>query len=254
MAKKDKNKKKKNGDENLLENEEKGGSKLVTMLIVLIIVAIWLAVFGVLIKLDIGSFGSEILSPLLKDIPVINRILPETTNETVEEYEYSTMEDAMSRIRELEGQLAVGNDTGEANASTIENLQKEIDRLKEFEQNQLAFAQREKEFNEKVVFGDGAPDIEEYKAFYEGIKEADAAEIYERVVKQQQYDQNIQKQADIYSSMKPENAAVQLEEMTSDLDLLAAIFDSMSESEAGLIMENMSPNAAAQITTKMTRR
>ena len=70
MAKKDKNK------ENKVSTDESTGSKIVTVLIVLVIVVIWLAIFGVLIKLDVGNFGSEVLYPVLKDVPVVNMILP----------------------------------------------------------------------------------------------------------------------------------------------------------------------------------
>ena len=71
-GKKDKRKKEKNE----IAQEESAGSKLLTFLIVFVIVVIWLALFGVLIKLDIGNFGSEVLSPVLKDVPVVNKILP----------------------------------------------------------------------------------------------------------------------------------------------------------------------------------
>ena len=54
MAKKDKNK------GNKVSTDESTGSKIVTVLIVLVIVVIWLAIFGVLIKLDVGNFGSAI--------------------------------------------------------------------------------------------------------------------------------------------------------------------------------------------------
>ncbi len=250
MAKKDK----KDLDKNKQEGEESSGSKLVTMLIVLIIVAIWLAVFAVLIKLDVGSFGSEILSPLLKDVPVINKILPDSAVESADSYEYSSMEEAVNRIKELERQLATTSDTGKANDDTIKNLQAEVARLKVFEKNQADFAEREKQFNEKVVFNDKAPEIAEYRAFYEGINPENAEEIYKRVIEQQQYNQTIQNSADRFSSMEPENAAAVIETMTGDLDLLAAIFDCMSESESGAIFDNLSPNAVAQITTRMTKR
>ena len=71
MAKKDKDKEKE------LSNDESTGGKIVTVLIVCAIIIIWLAVFGVLIKLDVGNFGSEVLYPALKDVPVVNWILPE---------------------------------------------------------------------------------------------------------------------------------------------------------------------------------
>ena len=60
--------------------EEKSGSKVVTVIIALLIVFIWLAVFALLIKLDVGGFGSGILRPLLKDVLIVNLILPEATD------------------------------------------------------------------------------------------------------------------------------------------------------------------------------
>ena len=48
-----------------------------TLVITFLIIIIWLAIMALLIKLDVGHFGSEILAPLLKDIPYVNLILPE---------------------------------------------------------------------------------------------------------------------------------------------------------------------------------
>ena len=58
-------------------SEEGKGSKAVTIIIVLVIVIIWLAIFGVLIKLDVGGFGSGVMYPILKDVPVLSMVLPE---------------------------------------------------------------------------------------------------------------------------------------------------------------------------------
>ena len=63
-------------EEALSEEEESNG--LVTFGATLLIVVLWLAVICVIVKLDIGGFGSKIMTPLLKDVPVINRILPGT--------------------------------------------------------------------------------------------------------------------------------------------------------------------------------
>ncbi len=68
-----------------LEDDEEGGGVSV-FLVTLVIVVIWLAILALLIKLDVGGFGSGVLSPILKNVPVINKILPgdsimETDNE-----------------------------------------------------------------------------------------------------------------------------------------------------------------------------
>lgn len=109
MAKKDKNK------ENKVSTDESTGSKIVTVLIVLVIVVIWLAIFGVLIKLDVGNFGSEVLYPVLKDVPVVNMILPEPAqnqSDTSTSKEYDNLTEANARIKELESQLAANKNAG----------------------------------------------------------------------------------------------------------------------------------------------
>ena len=65
MARKDKNK-----------STEKESSKIMTVIIALLIAIIWFAIFGFLIKLDVGGFGSGVLRPIIKDVPIINKIFP----------------------------------------------------------------------------------------------------------------------------------------------------------------------------------
>lgn len=253
MAKKDE--KKEIGNEEGMEpgKEDSTGSKFVSILIVFIIVIIWFAIFGVLIKLNVGNFGSDVLAPVLKDVPIINKILPSSGAESYEgQYNFSTIGEAVGRIKELEKQLSVSSDTMKTNEGKIKELQAEIARLKVFEDEKITFDERVKEFDEKVVFADQAPNIDEYKTFYEGIQPDNAAEIYKKVIEKIQYTKKIQDLADTYSRMEPALAAPQLETMTSDLDLLASIMACIQPSKRALILQNMSVEAAAQIATKMT--
>lgn len=247
MAKKDKEK------EQELTNDESSGGKIVTVLIVLIIVIIWLAIFGVLIKLDVGNFGSEVLYPVLKDVPVVNMILPEPTDKAGEESkEYDNLTEANAKIRELESKLAANSNASSANSSEVEELQAEVNRLKKFEEAQKSFSERVKKFDENVVYNDKAPDTEEYKTYYEEIEPDNAEQIYREVCKDYEYSQEIKNQADMYGKMEPANAAAVLSEMTNDLTLVAKILGSMQTSKRAEIMNNMAPTVAAQITTKMT--
>lgn len=244
--------KEKNNTEEI-NQEENGGSKVVTTLIVLVIVVIWLAIFAVLIKLDVGNFGSGVLYPVLKDVPVINRILPEPENgEMQESGEYDNLIEANARIRELESQLSATNSSNSANSSEIEDLKAEISRLEKFEQNQKAFAERVKKFDRNVVFNDKAPDTDEYKQYYEEIEPDNAEEIYRDVCKVYEYTQEIKDQAELYSKMEPAKAAAILEEMSNDLSLVASILDNMQSSKSAEILANMNTTTAAQVTTKMT--
>lgn len=247
MAKKDKKK------EQTVTTYESTGSKVVTALIVLVIVVIWLAIFGVLIKLDVGNFGSEVLYPVLKDVPVINWILPEPQEGQKEETnEYDNLAEANARIRELESKLATNDNANSANSSEIKELQAENARLKKIEESQKAFSERVKEFDKNVVYNDKAPDTDEYKKYYEQISPDNAEEIYREVCKDYEYSQEVKNQADMYGKMEPANAAAVLSEMTNDLNLVAQIMESMQTSKRAAIMNNMTPTVAAQITTKMT--
>ena len=69
----------------MAEDEDAGGVSVA--LVTIVIVIIWLAILCLLIKLDVGGFGSGVLAPVLKDVPVINKILPEDAVVTTDDEE-----------------------------------------------------------------------------------------------------------------------------------------------------------------------
>ena len=239
------------------KSEEKEGifSRILTIIIVLFIVAIWLAIFALLIKYDVGGFGSTVLRPMLKDIPGINQILPDIPDEQAAEennYPYKNLPEAMDRISELEAELAAANGTKKGNANYLAQLEAEVARLKTFEENQLQFQKEKDKFDKEVVFNDKAPDPEEYKKYYESIDTDNAAEIYRQVVEQQDTEKKLVEQAEMYKNMKPEEAAAILNGMGGDLDLVANILLHMKTKDAGAILAKMDTNMAAKITKKIS--
>ena len=248
-----KNKKTKGGE----KGEEKEGilSRILTFIIVLFIVAIWLGIFAFLIKYDVGGFGSTVLRPILKDIPGVNEILPDIPDEQVAEeknYPYKNLPEAMDRIRELESALAAANGSRKGDANYLAQLEAEVARLKTFEENQLQFQAEKDKFDKEVVFNDKAPDTEEYKKYYESISPDNAAEIYRQVVEQKELERKLIEQAEMYKSMKPEEAANILNGMGGDLDLVSQILLHMKTKEAGAILAKMDANMAAKITKKIS--
>lgn len=239
---------------NEIKDEKKEGNKVLTLLIVLLIVIIWLAFFGILIKLDVGSFGSGVLRPVLKDVPLINAMLPEETVAQVPEdtnYGYKSLSEAVAKIKELEQTISEMSSSETDSSSTIAEMQAEIDRLKVFEENQAAFEKRVADFDKNVVFAEEAPSIEEYKAYYEAIDPTNAATIYQQVIEQLQYSYAIQEKADIYKNMDPKAAATVFEEMTADVENVAKILLCMKPKESAAIIAEMDPVVAAKITKKM---
>lgn len=262
MAKKDDElsmEKEKNRDAGRMreEPEESTGSKIVSVLIVIFIILIWLLIFIFAVKLDVGNFGSKVLAPVLKDVPVISAILPEdkdgnyyTGNQG--EYEYDNLEEAIERIKELEMQLDAQSSTSGVDSSYIAELEAEISRLQVFEEQQEEFARQKEEFDEEVVYAEAAPDITEYQKFYEEMDPDNAAEIYRQVVEQIQYDQKVIDEAEKYANMEPASAAEILDVMSSaDLDLVCGILSNMDAEQSGLIMQELDSNVAAKVTKRM---
>lgn len=237
-----------------LGKDNKEGNKVLTILISLLIVIIWLTIFVLLIKLDVGGFGSGVLRPILKDVPIIRMILPDVTDEQValeNNYSYSSLTEAVARINELELMLEELNKQKTETQVDSAELQAEIDRLRVFEENQLSFEERQLEFDKNVVFNEKAPELEEYKSYYEVINPANAETLYRQVVEQMQYSASIKEKAEIYKNMDPAAAAGILETMSADIEAVSQILLSMKAKESAAIMAEMDSVFAAKVTNKM---
>ena len=230
--------------EDELEDGNEGNS-LLTFGATILIVALWLAVICVIIKLDIGGFGSSVVTPILKDVPVLNRILP--GNSVTE----TSLQDAVDQIKSLELQLEQIQNASSAKDEELDQLKAEVLRLKEFENQQVEFQRIQKEFYDEVVYSDKGPGAEEYKKYYESMDPATAEYIYKQVVTQLQESQEVQDYAAAYSAMKPKQAAAIFEQMTNNLDLAARIRKVMSADDRGAILGAMNSEVAAKITKIM---
>jgi len=240
-------------EEELAEQEE--GNGLVTFGATLLIVALWLVVICVIIKMDIGGFGSNIMTPVLKDIPVVNKILPgvsmmETSNP--ESYGgYTNLKDAVEQIKNLELQIDTLQITIASKEEDITNLKSEVLRLQEFEQKQVEFQRIRTEFYEEVVYAENGPGADEYVKFYESMDPTMAEYIYKQVVAAQEASKEVQEYASTYSQMKPKQAAGIFESMTDNLDLVAKILGAMTPDNRGAILGVMDSSVAAKLTKIM---
>ena len=240
-------------EDELDEGEESNG--LMTFGATILIVLLWLAVICAVIKLDIGGFGSGVLSPILKDVPVINRILPgvsltETTNP--DSYGgYTNLKDAVDQIKNLELELERAQNDAAAKQEELDSLKAEVVRLKEFEDKQVEFQRIRTQFYEEVVYSDKGPGAEEFQKYYESMDPTTAEYIYKQVVTRLEESKEVQDYAAAYSSMKPKQAAGIFEKMTDNLDLAARILKTMSAKDRGNILGAMDADVAAKITKIM---
>lgn len=245
--------KKKDVNVDELDDESGKSGKLVSILVAILIIAIWLVIFALLIKMNVGGMGS-MLRPYLKNVPVINQILPAATDEEVKEdtgNRYKNLSEAVDRIKELEAQLDQYTNDGNASSQTISELKAEIARLKVFEENAGRYQELKDKFDKDVVYTDNAPSIDNYKTWYESIDPENAAKIYEQVVKDLQYSQQVKDWAETYSKMDAKNAAAILEEMTGDTDLVSDILLCMTSKQRAAILAEMDPVFAAKLTVIM---
>lgn len=239
------------------EYDEEGGSRLAIFFVTFVIIVIWLAILVLLIKMDVGGFGSTVLHPLLKDVPYVSSILPdvETDEEMVTsentEYPYGTLEEAIARIKELEIELQNEKNASADKDEKIADLQEQSIQLEEYKANEAAFEELRQKFDEEVVFSEQAPDISEYKEYYESIEPANAEALYKQVVEQKEEDEELEEYIKMYSSMKPKQAAAIFDTMTDNLKLVAKILKGMDAESSANILGAMNADTAAKLTKLM---
>lgn len=252
-----KNKDKKNdvlGDVSVLENES-GSSKASTIIITILIILIWLGIFAALIKFDVMGFGSKVMAPIIEDVPVLNKLLPDSVNEeTDENIPYKSIAECAAYIKELENEIATYQQNSTDKDALIADLQAEVARLQQFEDNQKEFEELKSEFYEEVVFGESAISVDEYIKYYESIDKENADLLYQRAVEKYAYDEVVTERAKYYSSMDPEQAAAIFCEMTGDLDIVVSLLNSMTSAQSGEILgaiSDIDPVYAAKLTKKL---
>lgn len=236
----------------LSADDESGG--FFTVIATIGIILVWVAILCVVIKLDVGGFGSKVLTPLLKDVPVVNLILPNSQNSGnifTDNGGYTNLNDATEQIKNLELQLQQAQTDNLKLQEDVANLKAENARLQEFEDKQVEFQRIKNEFYEEVVYAENGPGAEAYQKYYESMDPTTAEYLYKQVIAQLQEDKSVQDYASAYSSMKPKKAAAIFEQMTDNLNLAARILKTMSAENRGDILAEMDPAIAAKLTKIM---
>lgn len=244
-----------------LENQEReldeqiDGTNASVVVVTIFIVVIWLGILCLLIKMDIGGFGSGVLAPIIKDVPVINKILPsENSIETQNEQTYggyTSLKDAVEQINALEQQLEQSVNTNTTYSEQIELLKAEVERLKTFEENQVEFQRIKEQFYEEVVYAENGPGADEYRIYYEEMDPTTAEALYKQVIKSEAVDTQMKEYANTFSNMQASEAAAILGAMTDNLELAAEILQNLDVASRGAIMGAMDPAVAARITKIM---
>jgi len=236
--------------------EEREGNPVIGALITMAIVLIWLGILALLVKLDVGGFGSSVLTPILKDVKILNKILPESEEmpeQEVAEYGgYTSIKDAVEEIKRLEAELAQAQTNVETLSGNTATMLAEIERLKTFEDSQVEFQNIKLQFAEEVLYADKGPGEEAYLKYYESLDPETAQYLYTEVVKKEEVSKEIKDYVAAYSAMKPKDAAAIFNTLSvTDIDLVAKILKNISSDSRGDILAEMNEEIAAKVTRIM---
>lgn len=231
--------------------ENKNGSKPILFLLSFIVL---IGAFILLVKLDIGGLGSNVLGPKLKNIPVINLILPkmpaeEAGNLDLSNYNFETIDEAIERLKATEILLKEKEKEAEKLNETLSQNKTEIDRLKVFEGEQVQFGIDKAEFDQLIA---EQADPEAFMAYVEKMYPDSALKIYESLIVEKKVNEEIKSVASMYQEMKPKNAAAILEEtVNKDIDMAAQILLQLDPSQAGAILAAMDKTVADKVSRYM---
>lgn len=244
MPRKPKNQKEKNEGK---ATEEKSDSKLVTVIFAVLTILVWLAIFCVMVKLDVNGFGTKVMRPIFKDVPIISLILPNATDDELvieEQLPYRNLSEAIDYIKQLEQQLEYYQQQNVEKESQISDLRAESERLQEFEQNQLAFQQEKESYYQEVVLGNGTEMMQSFQKWYENMDSETAAEIYRQVMDKIEQLKLEDEFVSTFENMDAAQAAKIFQEMSGDLDTVVKTLRSLKADTRSNILSELTTNDA----------
>lgn len=199
--------------------------KAVCALVFFASIVLLLGLFAGMVKLDIGGVASQVLAPVIADVPVLRNVLP------AEMQKKSTSELAAEQKQQEEEAAAEAEQKAEEEAAAAEEAKAEE-----------KAAAEEAAAEEAKAAADAEQAAEEAKAEEEAAaEEAAAAEA-----------KALQDYVDTYSAMKPKDAAKVFDSMMPDQeDLIVRILENLTSDQRAAILSKMSVANAAILTEKM---
>ncbi len=171
-----------------------------------------------LVKLNVGNFASDVLAPVIGDVPVVRSILPA---------EYQTK--SASEIQAEQDAAAAAKAQAESEQAASEQAAAQAESEAAAEEEAIAQAESEQAASEQ------ASEQAEAEAAQQAADEAALADY-----------------VDTYSKMKPKAAAQVFDNMIPDQsELVAKILSNMTSDQRAAIISNMSVTNASELTVLM---
>jgi len=212
-----------------------------------------------------NKFGlGEKYRPVLKNIPIVNIVLP--PNPDPEAAEYMSADQLAQKYEELRNKNKEYLKKIEEQKKTITDLQKYKDNESTMRTGNLNLkssleAEKKKVDNERKQLQNDklkfALDVKnaDKKGFTEYFEKTDkdiAAKVYEKVLQENKVSADVSNYVKTFELMEPASAASVLEGMgVSNLDLVANIIKQMKKQSAAEVMSNMDPVFAANLSDRI---
>lgn len=204
-------------------NTAKG--KAICVLVFFVLIGLLMGTFVGMVKLDIGGVASEVLAPVIADVPVLRSILP------------------MEMQKKNASELAAEQKQQEAAAAAEAEQAAE-----EEEAAEAAAEEAAAEEAQQAAAEEAAAEAEAEQAAEEEAAEAEAAA--EEAAAEEA--KALQDYVDTYSAMKPRDAAKVFDSMMPDQeDLVVRILENLTSDQRAAILSRMSVANAAILTEKM---
>lgn len=214
-----------------------------------ILILIILALLVLAIKLDIGKVSTNFIGPRIKNIPIINKILPKASENEEGPYDDFTDREFIDTIGTSTAELERAKQEIEDQFLQIVDLEKRIENLQVFEDEYLTFKEEKRIFDEYVAAGN----TEEFAQFYQQMYPENAQEVYAQIVQVQQMTKEQRKYASLVSEMDGTRAAKVLENLfETDMDIILAILSNMETESASAILEEMEAEIAAAVIKQLS--
>lgn len=231
--------------------------KMLTIILTILFIIILLGAFLIFVKIDVGGFGSKVMYPVFKNVPGINKILPDVKDEILvkeNNYPFDNIKEAVDELKVLQDKYDKLKKDYDDISNEVEDKNDEIARLQEFEKKQQNFDSEVADFNKKIVYTDNAPDIEEYIAYYEKLDPENAKKLYKQAIAQTSESEKVAELSNTYAKMEPQKAAQALEAMKNDMPLVCDILTSMGQKNRAKILDQMNVAFTAKVTQSISQK
>lgn len=237
--------------------EKKKGGLIIWLIIFILVLLLLLGSFLALLRFNVLGLGT-MLAPTLRPYPLSEWYLPapEETGEVVLDPETGEpivppVEESPEEVKEIlkltEAELKKTQDEKELLLKELHALKSENEKLQIFKEKQLQFEEEKRKFDSYIL---EKSDETGFAAWYEIMNPDNAARLYQQSKANLALQKELEELTKVYQDMKPKPAAKILEQMSGTrLEMVAMLIKNMDANQAGKVLAEMDPKAAARITT-----